>query len=87
MSPSQGETVDITVILRRQRSQSSTASDSGFEGTLSAVEEEPMSIESQSPISMSPGPAFQQMRARVRYCSESDGSLTSQVRLSYISRL
>lgn len=81
MSPSPGESVDITIMLRRQRSQSSTASDSGFEGTLSAVEEEPMSIETQSPLS--PSPAIQHMRARVHYCSESDGSMTSQVSGSF----
>ncbi|KAL4240978.1 Eukaryotic elongation factor 2 kinase [Mactra antiquata] len=76
VSPSPGETVDVRMLLKRQRSTSSNASDSGFEGVLSTLEEEPMSVE--SPPSSSPGHHMYHPRSRVRYISESDGSVTSQ---------
>ncbi|XP_053380216.1 uncharacterized protein LOC128548782 [Mercenaria mercenaria] len=84
VSPTPGEAVDVTVLLKRQRSTSSNCSDSGFEGgILSPLEEEPMSI--GSPIVGSPMVNFMH-RQRVRYISESESSVTSQQgrRSSYV---
>lgn len=75
LTPSPGEAVDVTLLLKRQRSSSSNASDSGFEGVLSPLEEEPMSV--GSPVVGSPLPNYMQ-RSRVRYISESESSVTSQ---------
>ncbi|XP_052761871.1 eukaryotic elongation factor 2 kinase-like isoform X2 [Mya arenaria] len=69
-TPSPGESIDITLVLKRQRSTSQ--SDSGFDGMLTPLDEEPMSLETGSPIR---SPAYQRMR--VRYCSESESSITS----------
>lgn len=75
MTPSPGEAVDVTLLLKRQRSSSSNASDSGFEGVLSPLEEEPMSV--GSPLIGSPLGMYMP-RQRVRYVSESESSVTSQ---------
>lgn len=75
LSPSPGEAVDVTLLLKRQRSTSSNCSDSGFEGVLSPLDEEPMSI--GSPLIGSPMMSFMP-RQRSRYISESESSITSQ---------
>ena len=79
-TPSPSEVVDITLMLKRQRSTSQ--SDSGFDGLLSPLDEEPMSLDtnSASPIH-SPGYYH---RPRVRYCSESESSLTSNQVCAYV---
>jgi len=71
ISPVITETVNVKNLLKRQRSSSSNTSDSGFDGLMSPIDEEMMS---SSPVT-SPG---QFLRQRVRYTSESDGSITSQ---------
>ena len=83
MVPSPGESVDVRELLKRQRSHSSTHSDSGVDGLMSSIDEEPMSYGSPVP---SPG---MYMRQRSRYTSESEASLTSQVSrlLCFISSL
>ena len=72
-TPSPGEKVDVSsfLLFHRQRSTSSTASDSGLDSLMSPIdEEEPMSIVG-SPVPY--------LRQRMRYISESESSVTSTV--------
>ncbi|XP_052262104.1 eukaryotic elongation factor 2 kinase-like isoform X2 [Dreissena polymorpha] len=80
LAPSPGESVDITELLKRQRSISTT-SDSGFDGVLSPLDEEPGSMETGS--SNKPSPAIAARRSRLRFCSESESSVTSVQNSSY----